>query len=241
MRQSVVRYGSCQDQPLPKGIWVRRDIEQGANTAERRLIDDLKKNLTTERLAQELARCRQTHSQAADCAYVARAAYRYLPEFKKQGKAQDLVNVFDQSQSRPFDQFLLTGYANAQAYQVALDWLTQRYLKLDSSKSTMSSNGFEIGIDRHFLMITKSDCKKADLKQPFLIRYKDGSVKAQESFDFLQKGFEIGSTCIASVPIGSEKMQSIESVGQWVPKEGRTVWQVNFESKSGSGSQLLKR
>jgi hypothetical protein len=241
MRQSVVRYGSCQDQPLPKGIWVRRDIEQGANTAERRLIDDLKKNLTTERLAQELARCRQTHSQAADCAYVARAAYRYLPEFKKQGKAQDLVNVFDQSQSRPFDQFLLTGYANAQAYQVALDWLTQRYLKLDSSKSTMSSNGFEIGIDRHFLMITKSDCKKADLKQPFLIRYKDGSVKAQESFDFLQKGFEIGSTCIASVPIGSEKMQSIESVGQWVPKEGRTVWQVNFESKPKSGSQLLKQ
>ena len=236
IRQTVVRYGSCQDQPLPKGIWVRRDIERGANTAERRLIDDLKKNLTTERLAQELARCQQTHSQVADCAYVARAAYRYLPEFKKQGKAQDLVSLFDRSQSRPFDQFLLTGYANAQAYQVALDWLAQRYLKSDPSNFTMSSNGFEIGVDRHFLMIVKSDCKKADLKQPFFIRYKEGGLKAQESFDFLQKGFEIGSTCIASIPLGSEKIQSIESVGQWIPKEDRILWQMDFESRTKPNS-----
>jgi hypothetical protein len=219
---------------------VRRDIEKGANTAERHLIDDLKKNLTTERLAQELVSCQQAHSQAADCTYVVRAAYRYLPEFKKQGNLQNLTKIFDQSQSRPFDQFLLTGYANAQAYQVALDWLAQRYLQSDPSKFTMSSNGFEIGVDRHFLIIAKSDCKKADLNQPFLIRYKDGSLKAQESFDFLQKGFEIGSTCIASIPLGFEKMQSIASVGQWVPKEGRIVWQVNIESKPKSGSQLLK-
>jgi hypothetical protein len=236
IRQTVVRYGSCQDQPLPKGIWVRRDIEQAANTAERRLIDDLKKNLTTERLAQELARCQQTNPQAADCAYVARAAYRYLPEFRKQGKAQDLVTLFDQSQSRPFDQFLLTAYANAQAYLVTLDWLTQRYLNENSGKLTMSSNGFRIGIDHHFLMIAKSDCKKVDLKQPFLIRYKEGSLKAQESFDFLQKGFEIGSTCIASVPLGSEKIQSIKSVGQWMPKEDRILWQVDFESKTKPNS-----
>ena len=90
-------------------------------------------------------------------------------------------------------------------------------------------------------MIAKSDCKKSDLKQPFLIRYKDGSVKAQESFDFLQKGFAIGTTCIASVALGSENMKSIELVGQWVPKEGRILWQVDFESKPRSSSKLLNR
>lgn len=241
IRQAIVRYGSCQDQQLPKGIWVRRDIEKRADTAERRLIDDLKKNLTAERLAQELVICQQAHSQAADCTYVARAAYRYLPEFKKQGNLQNLTKIFDQSQSRPFDQFLLTSYGNAQAYQAALDWLAQRYLNERSGKFTTSSNGFEIGVDGHFLMIAKSDCKKADLNQPFFIRYKGGSLKAQESFDFLQKGFEIGSTCIASIPLGSEKIQSIESVGQWAPKEGRTVWQVNFESKLRSSSHLIKQ
>lgn len=240
IRQSVVRYGSCQDTPLPKGIWVRRDIEQGSNTAERRLMDDLKKNLSTERLAQELGRCQQTHSQAADCTYVARAAYRYLPEFKKRGNLQDLTTIFDQSQSRPFDQFLLTGYANAQAYQAALDWLAQRYLNKNSGKFTMSSNGFEIGIDGHFLMIAKSDCKKADLRQPFLIRHKEGSLKVQENVDFLKKGFAIGSTCIASIPVGSEKIQSIDSIGQWIPKEGRILWQVNLESRPQSGGKLLK-
>jgi hypothetical protein len=231
-----VRYGSCLDTPLPKGIWVRRDIEKSANTAERRLIDDLKKEPSTARLAEELARCQQNHSQASDCAYVARAAYRYLPEFKKQGKVQDLVKLFDQSKSRPFDQFLITGYANAQAYQVALDWFAQRYLKSDPSKFTMSGNGFEIGVDRHFLMIVKPDCKRADLKQPFFIRYKEGGLKAQESFDFLQKGFEIGTTCIASLALGSEKMKSTESVGQWVPKEGRILWQVDFESRTKPNS-----
>lgn len=232
IRQTVVRYGSCLDTPLPKGIWVRRDIEKGANTAERRLIDDLKQHLSTERLAQELARCQKNHSQVSDCAYVARAAYRYLPEFKKQGTTHDLANRLDQSKSRPFDQFLLTGYANAQAYQVALDWFAQSYLKANAGKWTMSGNGFRIGMDRHFLMIAKSDCKKADLKQPFFIRYDDGSVKAQESIDFLQKGFAIRSTCIASVPLGFKKIKSIESVGQWVPKEGRILWQVDIDSRS---------
>ena len=232
IRQTVVRYGSCQDTPLPKGIWVRRDIEKGANTAERRLIDDLKKEPNTVRLAEELARCQQTHSQAEDCAYVARAAYRYLPEFKKQGKAQDLVNLFDRSKSRPFDQFLVTGYANAQAYQVALEWFVRRYLNENSGKLTINSNGFQIGMDHHYLMIAKSDCKNADLKQPFFIHYKDGSLQAQDSFDFLQKGFQIGSTCMASVPLGSEKMTLIESVGQWAPKDGRILWQVDFESRS---------
>lgn len=232
IRQTVVRYGSCQDTPLPKGIWVRRDIEKGANTAERRLIDDLKKEPNTVRLAEELTRCQQTHTQAEDCAYVARAAYRYLPEFKKQGKAQDLVNLFDRSKSRPFDQFLVTGYANAQAYQVALEWFVRRYLNENSGKLTINSNGFQIGMDHPFLMIAKSDCKNADLKQPFFIHYKDGSLQAQDSFDFLQKGFQIGSTCVASVPLGSEKMTSIESVGQWAPKDGRILWQVDFESRS---------
>jgi hypothetical protein len=66
-------------------------------------------------------------------------------------------------------------------------------------------------------------------------------LKAQESFDFLQKGFEIGSTCIASISLGSEKMQSIESVGQWAPKEGRILWQVDFESMPRSSSKLLNR
>ena len=74
----------------------------------------------------------------------------------------------------------------------------------------------------------------------FFIRYKDISSQiqekaqstAQQSFDFLQKGFEIGSTCIASVPLGDVKIQSIESVGQWVPKEGRILWQVDFESRT---------
>lgn len=232
IRQTVVRYGSCEDTPLPKGIWVRRDIEKSANTAERRLIDDLKKGASTVRLAEELARCQQTHFQAADCAYVARAAYRYLPEFKKQGKVQDLANLFDQSKSRPFDQFLITGYANAQAYQVALEWFAHRYLNQNSGKLTMSSNGYQIGVDRNFLMIAKSDCKKSDLKQPFFIWFKNASSQAQENFDFLQKGFEIGSTCIASIPFGSEKIKSIKSVGQWAPKEGRILWQVDFESKA---------
>ena len=211
---------------------MRRDIEKGANTVERRLIDDLKNEPSTTRLAEELARCQQTHSLAADCAYVARAAYRYLPEFKKQGKAQDLVNLFDRSKSRPFDQFLVTGYANAQAYQVALEWFVRRYLNENSGKLTINSNGFQIGMDHHFLMIAKSDCKNADLKQPFFIHYKDGSLQAQDSFDFLQKGFQIGSTCMASVPLGSEKMTSIESLGQWAPKDGRILWQVDLESRS---------
>lgn len=232
IRQTVVRYGSCLDTPLPKGIWVRRDIEKGANTAERRLIDDLKDNPSRERLVQELARCQQSHSQATDCAYVARAAYRYLPEFKKLSKAQNLESLFDQSQSRPFDQFLLTGYANAQAYQVALEWFAQRYLNENSGKLMMSSHGYQIGIDRHFVMIAKADCKKVDLKHPFFIRFKDGSQRVQESFDFLQKGFEIRSSCIASIDLGSEKIKSIESVGQWVPKAGHILWQVDVGSRS---------
>lgn len=101
------------------GIWVRRDVLKDADTPERRLIDDLSDDLSVERLRHELSQC-QADSDS-NCVYVARTAYRFLPEFRNAGHMESLNEVFGISRTRDFDLYLINGYLDGQAHLDALD------------------------------------------------------------------------------------------------------------------------
>ena len=59
----------------------------------------------------------------ADCAYVARSAYRLLPELRARGELPALERIFEGSRSRGFDLYLMTGFRDARAYVKAISYL----------------------------------------------------------------------------------------------------------------------
>lgn len=239
IREVSVQYGNCGKIPLPKGIWIRRDIESNSNSAERRLLNDLQANLTIDRIKSELKACQDQEKNPKDCLYIARSAYRLIPEFRKSGQHKELINVFEGSRTRSFDQYLLNGFMEAQAYKKALSLLIRSYFDTHSEKLVKTPADYLLGIDRGYLIITNNQCDASAVKDPFFIEQKSQKssnqdiVLTKKSFNFLQNGFKVGSICIASIPLGQYKESGLINVGQWMPKNGNPLW--NHELSLGYG------
>lgn len=88
-------------------FWVRRDVRPEADTPERRLLDDLQAELSLDRLQYELVACAAVDSAPGNSLYVTRAAYRFLPEFRVRGQAQQLLTLFAGTTSARYDQAVL--------------------------------------------------------------------------------------------------------------------------------------
>ena len=109
----------CGPEPMPNGIWIRKDVLADAHTRERALIDRLEAALQApipavrewlaagteaktampvagtgdvmdaiDVLEQEIEICR---AQVGACFYIARTAYRFLPEFRAAGAMAELI------------------------------------------------------------------------------------------------------------------------------------------------------
>lgn len=234
IHETTVQYGSCGNTNLPKGIWIRRAIQKESNSAERRLLDDLDKSLSVERLRLELKECQSTFLDPKDCTYVARSAYRRLPEFIKNDEVNALSNIFFESRSKAFDEYLLNGYRNAQAHQGVLIWLANRYLTKHHELISDSQSKFKVGLDHGYIVFIKQNCDSRDLKNPFFVEYvpkttnSDKQKNTKLSFNFLQNGFHTSQICMATVPIKSDGNQVIIEVGQWQPKQNQILWKLTL-------------
>ncbi len=115
----------CGKDRVPTGIWMRKDMLRGATSAERRFSDDLQRQPSVDRVRAELTACEHNAaaSQATACAYVARSAYRLLPEFKAAGERPGLLRVFAQSRTHDFDHYLLAGDTDARLHLDAIRML----------------------------------------------------------------------------------------------------------------------
>lgn len=112
---------TCQGAAVPTGIWVRRDVLRSASGRERAFIDALANDPTAQRIEAELRGCRASAvGSPAACAYVARSAYRHLPELRARGESARLQAVFRESPSADFDLYLLNGAEDARAFAKAL-------------------------------------------------------------------------------------------------------------------------
>lgn len=108
------------------GVWVRMDVLKSSDSPERRLIDDLSIDPSTDRLRDELRRCHPTSTVLHDCVYVARTAYRFLPELRSQGLGREVAELFSTSRTREFDQYLVNGYRDARAHEAAIAFISNR-------------------------------------------------------------------------------------------------------------------
>ena len=114
----------CGNKKLPVGIWIRKDILKNSNSNERKLINELEKNLSVDRLAQELKDCQTT--QDSNCVYVSRTAYRFLPEFRNHNEIESLNKIFENSRTKDYDLYLINGYKSGQVNNYLLKQVASR-------------------------------------------------------------------------------------------------------------------
>jgi hypothetical protein len=117
---------SCQGTAVPTGYWIRRDVMRGSPSAERALMEDLQRQPSAERIGAELRACQAAGAGPSHCGYVARSAYRLLPELRARGALPALERIFEGSQSRDFDLYLMTGFRDARAYGKAIAYLERQ-------------------------------------------------------------------------------------------------------------------
>ncbi|MFI5302127.1 MAG: hypothetical protein ACHREM_28890, partial [Polyangiales bacterium] len=77
---------SAQYQP-EDGAWTRKDVKLGADTRERRLIDELAPQPTPAPIEKAIGDCNAS-SESDPCLYVVRAAYRFRPDFSRAQRGQ---------------------------------------------------------------------------------------------------------------------------------------------------------
>ena len=121
LRETLVTYQPCGDKKIPVGIWIRKDITKQSLSPERILIDDLVKDLSLQRIERELDLCQSNHTN--DCVYVARTAYRFLPEIRRMGLYNDLYKIFYKSNTKDYDLYLIDGYRDGQAHEAAITFI----------------------------------------------------------------------------------------------------------------------
>ena len=220
---------------LYSGQWVRKNIQRGAKTKERILIDDLKTDLSVARLRQELNDCQSAPQR--NCVYVARTAFRFLPEFREQGKIDALNEVFLTSRTKDYDLYLINGYKDGQAHVSALEYIVSQYIiKLQSNRPVIRSN-YDVYIHNNSLVYVWNSCKKEDIKFKFLVRVipknkKDlPSGKSFKRLDFRFKnvrGMEFKGKCIAILRnLPNYDIRSIRT-GQLNPKTGKKTWDATY-------------
>jgi hypothetical protein len=108
---------NCQHRPRAlAGTWRRKGLERTSETPERRLIDDLRRRPSAQRVARELAACGKEGSPSA-CQYVTRSVYRLMPEIVLAGLYDEILAAFASGRSAAYDLAFLSGRQDGRWYE----------------------------------------------------------------------------------------------------------------------------
>lgn len=91
---------------VTEGLFYRKSLLKGGGGAERRLLSDLKEELSVERVKKELAKAVDGENVRSH-QYVLRTVYKVLPELEDAGMADEMVDLFRDTPSAAYDVALL--------------------------------------------------------------------------------------------------------------------------------------
>ena len=106
------------------GLWVRKDIRRNSKSRERQFMETVSGNISAELFEAELKMCEQ--ASGTDCRYIARTAYRFLPELRFLGQDEQLIDIFSKGPTKDYDLYLLQGSKNTKSLNLALDAIKPR-------------------------------------------------------------------------------------------------------------------
>lgn len=126
------QFGShCDAKPLPKGIWIRKDILRESKSNERIFLNELQKGISVEVVQKELEFCQA----GQDCAYVSRTVYRFIPEFKRVGLFDNLIDTFSKMPTtNDMDWYMLLASRDTSMDAKAINFLNDRIQSRFSKK-----------------------------------------------------------------------------------------------------------
>lgn len=101
----------CAVESPPRAFWIRRAVQSGSVTAERLLIDRLLGGLTAAPFREALDGC---DAGVDECRWVMRTAYRFMPELRAQGLADEVTDLFSNEAERAY----LSSWRSAKAHEV---------------------------------------------------------------------------------------------------------------------------
>ena len=231
IRESVSKDRGCGK--LLEGIWIRKDIVKSANTPERILVDDLKESLSIERLQSELENCQKSLNRS--CVYVARTAYRFLPEFKSKNNIRQLNSIFSRSRTKDYDLYLINGYKDNKYDKTAIKQIISDFT---INQEISNNSKFNLYYRKNNIIYSKKGCNKKDIKERFflhIIPEDKGSLPSNTKhnfvnmdFSFNNKGIIVDDQCFATINLPSFKIKRINT-GQFVPQKG-SIWEVSIDS-----------
>lgn len=218
-------------------VWIRADILKSSESPERRLIDAMEDGPSANLLRGELERCQTTAVEPHDCAYVARTAYRFLPELREQGLAEELEEIFANSPSAPFDLYLVTGYRDGRAHQSALRFILHESIRtIQESAALTARSEFDLYVSNDTLHYIDESCSRANTKARFFLHVTPtneddlpGHRKQHGfddlTFDFAERGAISDGKCLASFELPQYEIAHL-TTGQFT-RDSR-IWQVEF-------------
>lgn len=229
---------NCRRNPESvNGIWIRADVLESSNSPERRLIDAMAGGPSTKLLRDEIERCQITAVEPHDCAYVARTAYRFLPELRAQGHANELEAIFANSPSAPFDLYLVRGYRDGQAYQPAVRFILDASIRdIQESAALNARSKFDLYVSNDTLYYIDESCSHSDTKARFFLHvtptdaddlpdsHKQRGLENLD-FDFTEHGTIIDGKCLASIDLPRYDIAHI-TTGQLT--SGDAMWEATF-------------
>ena len=201
---------NCKSNPGSlTGYWIRSDILKSSESAERRLIDRVAMNLSVDLLREELKHCQaQSEGGAYDCVYVARTAYRFLPEFREQGQVDTLDEIFSASRTAAFDRYLVNGHRDGRAYRDAIEFIgASQVNKIKNSQPIIRSN-YDVYLIENTLIYVNEQCGPESVEPTFFLHLDPRDVNDLPSqrkrygfdnldFHFTGHGFIEGGDCVA--------------------------------------------
>ena len=201
---------------------------EASDSRERRLIDDLQSDLRPERLAEELETCQS--NPLDQCVYVARTAYRFLPEFRERGHVDELNDIFLSSRTKEFDLYLINGYKDGQLHEDAVIFVLNQYVdKAKDGSELIIQSDYDVYLSDDQMIYVNDSCNDHEdtAVQFFLhitpVESKDlPDDRKQYRFDNLDFNFRNGEyidfrgTCVTKRQLPDYEIQSIRT-GQFNP------------------------
>lgn len=96
--------------------WLRRDVKNGSQSAERQFLDSLQADLDVNKIKHEISMCKRT---GASCDYIVRTTYKFIPELRRRHVFSDALALF----SEPAERSLLSGWFDGQAHNAIIEAL----------------------------------------------------------------------------------------------------------------------
>ena len=231
----------CTSNPESQsGFWIRSAILKSSESAERQLIDRMAADPSAERLRDELAKCQAIEDpDYQNCVYVARTAWRFLPELRKQRQVDALDDIFSSSLSAAFDRSLISGYRDGQAHRDAVEFIWNNYLREITDRQPTVSSEFDVYLDGKELIYVKRGCSEEAVTLPFFVhlmpvdRSDLPEHRKQYKFDNLDFRFEDaggvreGDVCAVTRGLPDYEIAEVRT-GQYV-SGGEQTWKVKFQ------------